>query len=471
MLLAGWLVLALAGPSAWAGPQDKEVARALSNAFAEAAQEVLPSVVTITSLKMVRFSSSDPFERFFGEPFFWPFPSPHGRSIPQRGLGSGVIVRDDGIILTNNHVVEDAEEISVLLADGRRFEAEIVGRDPKTDLAVIRIKADEKDLEDLPVATLGDSDALRVGDWVIAVGSPFQLSQTVTAGIVSAKGRSNLRLASYENFIQTDAAINPGNSGGALVDLEGRVVGINTAIVSRTGAYQGIGFAIPINMARSVMESILQYGRVIRGYLGVYIQDVTQEMAKALDMDEPHGALVSQVTEDGPADKAGVKDGDVILEVDGEPVKDSQDLRFRIAATPPGTEVELTVLRDGKRKTIKVELGELPEEEMAEAPAGGGRDWEEKLGLELTRLTSRIRRELDLPDDVKGAVVESVEPGSPADEAGFRRGDVITEADRQPVDSPGDFWDILDEVPAGETILVRVFREEARLFLPLTIPE
>ncbi|MBD3336776.1 MAG: Do family serine endopeptidase [Candidatus Eisenbacteria bacterium] len=447
---------------------NRATAEALSDAFAGAGEEILPSVVTITSLKMVRFSArQDPFWRFFHRPFG---DDPEEREIPRRGLGSGVIVKDEGIVLTNNHVVEGADELSIILADGRQFDAEIVGRDPATDLAVIQILPGE-DAGQLPVATLGHSDELRVGDWVLAAGSPFRLSQTLTAGIVSAMGRSNLRLASYEDFIQTDAAINPGNSGGALVDLDGRVVGINTAIASRSGAYQGVGFAIPIDMARNVMNSILEHGRVIRGQLGVYIQDVNPDLAEALELDRPQGALVSQVNEGGPADEAGVQERDLILELNGVPVEDVQDLRLRIAGTPPGTIVALLVLRDGREERIEVELGELEQEETAGAAPAESEDWEERLGMSLTALTSSIREELELDQDVDGVVVENVSATGAAATAGLRRGDVIQEVGDEKISSARDFYSALEDRETRKPVVLRVVRGEQRLFLALVVPE
>ncbi|MBU1702220.1 MAG: DegQ family serine endoprotease [Candidatus Eisenbacteria bacterium] len=464
LLLANASLPAMADPSYG---NDRETAHALSNAFASAAEEVMPAVVTITSFKVIRFSSrEDPFWRFFGNPN----EQPEEREIPQQGLGSGVIVRDDGIILTNNHVVAEAEELTVLLADGRELKAEIVGRDPKTDLAVIRIAADEN-VSNLPVAHLGDSDVMRVGDWVLAAGSPFQLNQTVTAGIISAKGRSNLRLASYEDFIQTDAAINPGNSGGAMINLDGQVIGINTAIASRNGGYQGIGFAIPINMARQVMDSILTHGRVIRGQLGVYIQEITREMSEALELGTLKGALVSQVNENGPADKAGIRERDVIIALDGKPVENMQDLRFRIAGLPPDTRVAVTILRDGEKKTIDVVLGELEDEEAEIIPASLSNDWQDKLGFRLEALTSAIRSQLDLDESVKGIVVESVEPTGSAAEAGLRPGDVIEKVGDKKIEALVDFKNALDALDGSKPFVLRVTRGPQKLFLAMVLPK
>jgi serine protease Do len=467
LMTSAWWT-ALPGSAAHASP-DLETAQALSNAFAAAAEEVVPSVVTITSRRTIQISSRDnPFFRFFHDGRGTPFDQP--QEIPQEGLGSGVIVREDGILLTNNHVVAGAEEISVLLNDGRTFDAEIVGTDPKSDLAVLRMISDGGAIQDIPAARLGGSDGLRVGDWVLAVGSPFRLSHTVTAGIVSAMGRSGFRLADYENFIQTDAAINPGNSGGAMVNLEGQVVGINTAIATRTGAYQGIGFAIPIEMARGIMESILTHGRVIRGFLGVFIQDVTRELSQAMDLRTTRGALVSEVTSGGAADEAGLEEGDLILALDRKEIENSADLRLRISSTSPGSHVALTVLRDGKTLDLDVILAELPDEDPQRVAESGAAEMDHRLGLRVTRLTGEIRESLGLDDGVHGAVVEEVDRGGPAEEAGLLPGDVIEEASRREIATPDDFWTALEEVEAGDTVLLRVIRGQQKLFVALNLP-
>jgi len=304
----------------------------------------------------------DPFEQFFGDDFYRRFfgaPRQEG-DIVQHGLGSGVIVRSNGIILTNNHVVQKTDELKVRLNDGREFEAEVKGTDPATDLAVIKIKANN-----LPALPIGDSDALRVGEWVLAIGSPLSpnLAHTVTAGIVSAKGRSGVGLSNYEDYIQTDAAINPGNSGGALVNLKGELVGINSAIATRTGGNMGIGFAIPSKLARKVMNDILKNGKVIRGWIGVRIQNINPPLAKSYGLEKPEGAIVSSVTPDSPAEKAGLKEGDVILTLNGKKVKNSSDLALRVSSTDPGTTVTLGIFRDGKEKTIKIKLGQMPSEQ------------------------------------------------------------------------------------------------------------
>lgn len=410
----------------------------LTTSFAPVVKKVGPSVVNVyttakATMQNTAFGSGIPddpfFRRFFGDRLEGQ--RPQMPAPKQRGAGSGVIVTADGYILTNHHVVEGAEEIKVVLTpDKREFTARVIGSDSKTDIAVLKVEAN-----DLPHVTLGDSEQLEIGDLVLAVGNPFGIGQTVTMGMVSAKGRATMGddLA-YQDFIQTDAAINPGNSGGALVDAKGRLIGINTAILSRTGANNGIGFAVPVNLARSVMENLIEHGRVVRGYLGAWIQDVTPDLAKAFDLDAREGALVSEVSPDGPAFKAGLKSGDVIVKFDGDKVTDSRSLRLRIAGTAPKTKTALTVIRDGKVKEIDVRLKELPGDEMASTDAGEKFDSNERLkGVEVSDLDRAARRQLRIPERVDGALVSGVAPGSAAYEAGLRRGDVILEINRESV--------------------------------------
>ncbi len=392
----------------------------------------------------------EPFERFFG-----PLPK---RPFKQRSLGSGFIINRDGVILTNNHVVENADEIVVKLANDKEYKAKILGRDAKTDIAVIRIT----DAPDLSPVTLGNSDDLRVGEWVMAIGNPFGLEHSVTAGIVSAKGRF-IGQGSYDQFIQTDAAINPGNSGGPLINLQGEVVGINSAIFSRSGGNIGIGFAIPINLAKEELPELEQKGKVTRGWLGVLIQKVTPEIAESLGLEEPKGALVADVIKDGPALEAGMKVGDVIIEFDGHAVKDNSELPLLVARTPVGKAVKVKVIRDKKTETLAVTIHELKDEEVA---AAGGQE-EEGFGLTVQSLTPDIAESLGLSADMKGVVVSGVEPGSSADDAGLRRGDVILEVNREPVKDVAGYRKALKAAGKGKNVLFLVRRGDNSIFLAL----
>ena len=476
--LMGFMV-GTSGPTAQASPSDDPVAvaNALSQAFAQVAEGVLPSVVSITSERVVTLEGQagglqSLFPDFFG--FRHPGGSQEPREYRQQGLGSGVIVRSDGIILTANHVVHEATDIRVLLTDDREYEAEVVGVDPPTDLAVLRIKADES----LPATPIASDDDCRVGDWVLALGNPFgrNLRGTVTAGIVSAKGRSDIGLASYEDFIQTDAAINPGNSGGPLVNLDGELIGINTAIASRSGGYQGVGFAIPANMARMVMDNILAKGRVERGWLGVVIMtmDRRTRMAFGMDPDETGGVLIQEVQDDSPADRGGMRDGDVILAMDGTPIADNHDLRFRVAATPPDEEVEFLILRDGDEKRLKFNVGEreataAPDEqdERDDAPM-------DLLGFNVTNLDDLIRGELGFSADIEGAVVTGVEPYSPAHEAGLQRGDLITqvriEGEKRDVRTVRQLEEMLGDLEPGTSFALYLRTQAGRRFVIITVP-
>ncbi|MBI4489979.1 MAG: DegQ family serine endoprotease [Deltaproteobacteria bacterium] len=433
--------------------------------FVSLAKKLRPVVVNISTTQVSEggvqgfaspFGEEDPFSDFWKKFFGGPFPRGPQR---QKSLGSGFIIDRDGSILTNNHVVENAQKIVVKLADEQEFEAKVIGKDPKTDIAVIKINT----RNNLPAATLGDSDRLEVGEWVLAIGNPFGLDNSVTSGIVSAKGR-HIGAGPYDNFIQTDASINPGNSGGPLINLHGEVVGINTAIFSRTGGNIGIGFAIPINLVKELLPQLKGKGKVTRGYLGVLIQKVTPEIAESLGLDKARGALVANVSKDGPADRSGVKVGDVIVEFDGKEIKESNDLPLVVARTPVEKRVRLKVLRDKKEVALSVTVGEMKDEQVVASPAEKG-----ALGLTVQKVTPQIAESLGL-ERPEGVVITAVEPGSPGDEAGLRRGDVILEIDRKPVRSLADYGKAMGETKKGKGILFLVRRGESTLFLALKPP-
>ncbi|MDZ7372760.1 MAG: DegQ family serine endoprotease [candidate division KSB1 bacterium] len=448
------------------GPQSQAILEAqnTSRVFVEVVKKVAPAVVTITSEKKVQIQN--PWRDFFGDDFFRRFFDYPDQEYIQRGLGSGVIVSKDGYILTNHHVIKDADQIYVVY-NRKEYKAKVVGSDASTDIAVVKIEADEE----LPVVRFGDSDKLEVGEWVLAIGSPFSevLEHTVTHGIVSAKGRRGLNISGsqmrFQDFIQTDAAINPGNSGGALVNLRGELVGINTAIVGQANV--GIGFAIPINMARWVMEQLVSKGKVVRGWLGVWIQSVDEKIAKAYGLDRPMGALVTQVQKNSPAEKAGIKEGDLILEFDGRKIEDSQHLTNLVASYPPGAEVEVVLIREKSRRTLRVKLGERPEEERL---ARGGSARSQSLGLSVQTLTEDLASRLGYEGE-RGVVISEVEPGSPAARAGLRRGDLILEANRQKVSSAREFQSLVAELKPGDVLLLRVRRGENTFFAAIEVPE
>ncbi|MEX1011665.1 MAG: Do family serine endopeptidase [Balneolaceae bacterium] len=438
--------------------------RDFNNAIVDIAERTNPSVVTITTSRTVRQQQS-PFSFFFNEPGF-----DSEQEEERQGSGSGVIVTTDGYILTNNHVIDRADEITIQLFDGSEVEVEVVGTDPTSDLAVLKASA-----SDLPALPMGDSDALRVGEMVLAIGSPFgqQFAHTVSKGIVSAKGRSGLRLADVENYIQTDAAINPGNSGGALINMDGELIGINTAIASRTGGNQGIGFAIPVNMARTVMEALIEDGRVVRGFVGIFSGNMVDGvMARALGMDEEFGAIVGRVSPDGPADRAGIQEGDVLLRKDGEPIRDWFRFRSEIMSTAPGTEVEFEVFRDGEKMNVMLTLGEVPDEEVAEVAPEAREDLEEALGFTLEELSDSIRRQLNLQSGVEGVVVAQIRNNSRAYRQGLRRGDVITQVQNLPVTGSDEFYGAIESlIQSGEEVaLLRVVRGPQNLFIAFELP-
>jgi serine protease Do len=439
--------------------------RGMGASFAPIVKKVSPSVVRVTTMVKARLASRSGrtpdlgtpelpfFGRFFGDQFQWDLPSGPMRLPPQHGEGSGVIVSKDGYLLTNNHVVENADEVKVYLSDGREFMAKVIGKDPKSDLAIIKIAA-----SDLPAIEIADSERVEVGDLVLAIGNPFGIGQTVTMGMVSAKGRAPFGL-DYEDFIQTDAAINPGNSGGALVDTDGRLIGINTAILSRSGGNQGIGFAIPVNLAREVMVNLVKYGHVVRGFLGVTIQDVTPALAKEFKLHEHEGALVSDVSPRSPAHKAGFVGGDVILEFNGKKVTDSRHLKLQVAETKPGETVSVKVLREGSPHTLQVKVGELPgEEHLVKASHEATPHTEALQGVGVTDLNSQSRAEFHVPDSLLGALITSVENDSAAAAAGLKPGDVILEINRQKVKDAAEAVK-LTENPKDRVTLVRVWSQ------------
>jgi len=403
------------------------------NGFAPIAEAAVAAVVNISSAKIVRSPDVTPFLwDFFGDRFPRDLRQPRERR--ERSLGSGVIVRPDGYLLTNNHVVSGATEIKVSLADKREFTARVVGTDPKTDVALLKL-----DGSNFPVLAFGDSSKVRVGEFALAVGDPFGVGNTVTLGIVGAVGRGNLGIEDYEDFIQTDAAINPGNSGGALIDVHGKLIGINTAIVSGgSGGNQGVGFAVPVNMARQVMDRILKDGRVVRGWLGVSIQPVTPAVARTFGLSKPQGALVGDVTAGSPAEKSAIQRGDIILAMDGEPIAETRTLSFGVAMKAPGTTVMLKVFRDHREMSIAVKLGEQSAA-PAEAIGGDVNASHATRGLSVEELTPQMRRQFDLPARSTGVVVVDVEAGSAAAEAGLRRGDVIQEVNRKAITNVPQF--------------------------------
>ncbi len=438
-----------------ATPEAKAILRALEEAFVSVAERVMPAVVNVSTTPKKGPRAEGPpeteerFREFFGPEFFERF---FRRRPPQepRSAGSGVIVDAGGYILTNNHVIENAEEIHVRLSDQRKFTAALIGRDPKTDLAVLKIDPHGP----LPVAELGDSDTVRIGQWAIAIGNPFGLDRTVTLGIISATGRTRVGVTTYEAFIQTDASINPGNSGGPLLNLDGKVIGINTAIVS---SGQGIGFSIPINMAREVMRQLIEKGRVVRGWLGIAIQDLTDELAAGFGAAPRSGVLVADVMKDSPAEAAGLKAGDIITEFGGEPVREVPELQRRVAATPPGTPVPLTVVREKQPLRFTVKIGEMPGEEPVVAAAPSEEGW----GLTMTPLTPELAERHQLTAK-QGVVVTAVTPGGAAEKASLRPGDAILEVNREPVADVEGFRKALGGVKPGDSVLIYVQRGSGR---------
>lgn len=476
------ILLAAVAPPALAQQGGIENLRQTGKAFASVAREVSPSVVFVRAERSVQGPETSAFQFPFGEQ--WPFdedffrrffgdelPSPPPGEAPERerravGQGSGFVFQveeglpaDKTYILTNNHVVADAEEILVTFEDGREFEAEVKGGDPQSDVAVIEINAGG-----LPALPLGDSSKLEVGEWVIAMGNPFGLSHTLTVGVVSAKGRTSLGISDYEDFIQTDAAINPGNSGGPLVNLSGEVVGINTAIFSRSGGYMGVGFAIPINLAKAIAEQLIAQGQVTRGYLGVVIQPLTQDLAESFGLERTRGILIAQVAEDSPAAEAGLRQGDVIVSYQDKPVTDVGDFRNRVSLTAPGSRQELVVMRDAERQTLEVTIGTLS---GGQAVAGAPAEITQELGLTVQTLTPELAEQFDTQPG-EGVVVTAVRPGSPAAGAGIEPGTIILQVNRQFIKDAADYRRAVSESREQRRVLLLVRRGEMQRYVVLT---
>ncbi|HET6370753.1 MAG TPA: DegQ family serine endoprotease [Nitrospiria bacterium] len=440
--------------------------------FVDISKRVTPAVVNISTTRRIKGGEEGtPLTPFFNDPFFkrffgdQPFAPPEvPKEQLEKSLGSGVIVDPNGYIVTNNHVISGADEIKVVLADRREFKGKVVGSDPKSDVAVVKI-----DAKNLPTVPWGDSSKLQVGEYVLAVGNPFGLNQTVTMGIVSAVGRANVGIADYEDFIQTDAAINPGNSGGALVNVRGELIGINTAIFTRSGGYMGIGFAVPSSMAKSVMESLIKTGKVVRGWFGISIQEVTPGLAKQFGLSEPKGVLVGDVLPKSPAERAGIKRGDVILKLNGEEVENTGQLRNLVAEAPVGSKVKVDLFRDKQEKEVEVTIGEQPKEiAMAKKSEEGETTNAALRGVKVENLTADTERKFDLPKDVEGVVIVQVEPGSAAQEAGLQRGDVIVEVDRKTVRDTDAYDRIVSKLKKDEEVLLLINRQGRTIFLTIS---
>jgi serine protease Do len=433
-------------------------------AMAEVTSAVKPSIVNISTSRTVKVpGGNDPFlndpffRRFFGDNFGG---QRHPKEQKSVGLGSGVIVSSDGYIITNYHVVKDADEIKVLMSNKKEYTGKVIGSDAKTEISVVKIEA-----KGLPTVPWGNSDKLEVGDLVLAVGNPYGLNQTVTMGIVSALGRANVGIADYEDFIQTDAAINPGNSGGALVNARGELVGINTAIYSTTGGYQGIGFAIPSNMVKSVMNSLIKTGKVVRGWLGVSIQEITPELAKQFQLKDEGGALVGDVVENSPAEKAGLKRGDVIVEYDGKKIEEPYILRNMIANTSPGEKHQMKVVRDNRTLTIQITIGELPDNTQDEIVSG---EYENVMkGITVQDVTPEIAQKLKIPERIKGVIISDIAGDSLASGV-LAQGDVIQEINRKKVSDTRNYQEIVSKIRQDEDVLLLVYRKGTSLFVTLS---
>jgi serine protease Do len=440
-----------------------------SSSFSDIVKVISPVVANISTKKTVSNKNTSPFSRFFDVPFqdlLEPFDRP--RKWEEQSLGSGVVVSSDGIIITNYHVVEKADEIKVTLYDQQNYTGEIIGKDPKTDLAIIKISA-----KNLPAINWGDSDGLQVGEFVLAFGNPYSLGHTVTMGIVSALGRANVGIADYEDFIQTDAAINPGNSGGPLVNIKGELIGINTAIFSRTGGYQGIGFAVPSNMAKSVMTQLIKDGKVTRGWLGVTIQNLTPELAKEFGLKKSAGALVTEIFKGSPAEKAKLKRGDVILELNDKHINNVESLRNVVSQSKVGGTIKLKVLRDGKTINISVLIAEFPQEVVQAIPGVHDENAAENdsalAGFNAMELTREIAKQLGLSKSEKGVVIVKVDSFSPAEDAGLKKGDVIQEINKKRIQKLEDFNKIVNNLRGGDTALLFINRNGNKFYITLKL--
>ena len=451
--------------------------------FSAVAEQATPAVVFIQVEKQIpasgRYFFNNPFD-LFGEEFSERFfgrrgygnrqRTPLPRQFKQIGQGSGFLISKDGYILTNTHVVGDVDRITVKLSDGREFKAKRIGADSRTEIALIKIESDK----DLPYLKTGDSDKLKTGEWVIAIGNPFGLKETLTVGVVSAKGRSGMNITDYEDFIQTDAAINPGNSGGPLLNVDGEVVGINTAIYSRTGGYMGIGFAVPISMAINIKDQLMKHGKVTRGYVGVMLNpdELSGPLAKSLGYDGSEGALIADVVENGPADKAGMKSGDIVVELNGKKITDNMHFRNEVARIMPSSKANVTVIRDGKEKKLTITVASFPDEldKDSESDDDSPADILDKVGMEVQELTSELARELELEKVKHGVVIAAVQPGGIAEEAGFKAGMVIIEADRNEVKSIEDLKKCAGKAKDG-SLLLRVKTPQGTFFKSLPLED
>lgn len=464
-VLAGALVATPGSPGIYAGDekislQSADILTRVGQATAEIAEAVRPAVVNISTMRTVKVQGG--VNPFFDDPFFRRFFGDQFRAPQERkttSLGSGVIVEPAGYILTANHVIQGADEIRVTLADRREFKGVIVGTDAMTDIGIIKIDADN-----LPTIKWGDSDRLRVGETVLAIGNPYGLSQTVTMGIVSAVGRANVGIADYEDFIQTDAAINPGNSGGALVNVRGELIGINSAIFSTSGGHQGIGFAIPTNMARTVMNSLIGKGKVVRGWLGVTVQSLTHDLARQFELKDEKGVLIGDVFEGSPAEKAGLQRGDIVAEFGGKRIDEPNQLRNMVAGTEPGQKVDMKIIRENRKIALSVVIGDLPLD--AQKPSAGGYD-NLLRGISVQDLTPDMYSRLNLPKKLKGVIVTDIAEESPA-AMSIMRGDVIQEINRQKIAGISEYENVVSKIKPSENILLLIFRGGSSLYIPLS---